>query len=112
VSIQHPATDQQETLLAQLDTGADISGIPRQIIDELRLIPARSILVEGYDGVCIRLSTYIVYFEMVGVRFRRLEAVPLPGEHALVGRDILNHFYARLNGPELTFELDTAPPTA
>lgn len=28
----------------------------------------------------------------------------------LLGRDVLNHFYARLNGPDLMFDLSPVPP--
>lgn len=110
VVVQHPTTDQRSTpLLAQLDTGADISGIPRRVAEELELTAIRLIPIEGYDDVRAQLSTYIIALEVAGARFRYLEVVPLPGEHALLGRDVLNHFYARLNGPELTFDLSPSP---
>ncbi len=110
VIVQHPTTGQRDVLPAKLDTGADISAIPQRVVDELRLVAVRSVSVEGYDNVCTLLSTYIITLEVVGVCFRYLEVVPLPGEHALLGRDVLNHFYARLNGPELTFDLNPSPP--
>ncbi len=33
-----------------------------------------------------------------------------PESYILLGRDVLNHFYARLNDPELTFDLRVEPP--
>ncbi len=44
------------------------------------------------------------------VRFRRLEVIAFPEEYMLLGRDVLNHFYARLNGPDLMFDLSPVPP--
>ncbi|MEA3397621.1 MAG: aspartyl protease family protein [Chloroflexota bacterium] len=110
VSILHPTNGQQDTLPAKLDTGADISGIPIQIVDKLGLVTARSVPIEGYDNVRVQLPTYIIALEVAGARFRQLEVVPLPEKHVLLGRDVLNHFYARLNGPELTFGLSLTPP--
>lgn len=109
VTVRHPISDQQDALLAQLDTGADISGIPQRLVDKLGLVAARAIPVAGYDGVCVSLSTYVVTLQVTGACFRYLEVVPLPGEYVLLGRDVLNHFYAHLNGPELTFDLSPSP---
>ena len=35
--------------------------------------------------------------------------IKIPDDYALVGRDILNHFYTHLNRPDLTFDLRLAP---
>ena len=56
VIVRHPMTSQQYVVPAQVDTGADISGIPQRLVDDLGLVAAR------------------------------------------------------LNGPELTFDLSTSPP--
>jgi len=110
VIVQHPMTGQREVLSAQLDTGADISGIPQRLVDRLGLAPVRIVPVEGYDDARVLLSTYVVRLEIAGVRFRGLEVVPIPGERTLLGRDVLNCLYIHLNGPELTFDLSPSPP--
>jgi predicted aspartyl protease len=109
VTVRHPTTDQQVTLSAKLDTGADISGIPQRVVDDLELVALRSIYVEGYDNVCVPLATYLITLQIADTRFRHIEVVPLPEELILLGRDVLNYFYARLNGPELTFDLSLSP---
>lgn len=109
VIVRHPTTGQQVTLPAKLDTGADISGIPQRVVDDLQLVALRSIPVEGYDNIRVQLSTYLITLQVAGTRFRYLEVVPLPEEHVLLGRDVLNYFYARLNGPDLTFDLSSSP---
>ena len=110
VIVRHPMTSQQYVVPAQVDTGADISGIPQRLVDDLGLVAARLIPVAGYDDVHALISTYIITLGIIDVRFRYLEVVPIPEQHALLGRDVLNHFYARLNGPELTFDLNTSAP--
>jgi hypothetical protein len=51
------------------------------------------------------LPTYYVALVVAQVRGRRLEVIAFPEDYVLLGRDVLNHFYARLNGPELAFDL-------
>ena len=106
VVIRHPYIPEQFRLVpAKLDTGADLSAIPQSIADELGLLPVQTITAEGFDGTRTTLDTYAVTLEIAKARFRYIEVILIPEEHALVGRDILNHFYARLNGPTLTFDL-------
>lgn len=109
VRFRHPTTDRQETLLAKLDTGADISGIPRRLVDRLGLATVRTIPIAGYDQVRTTISTYVIRLEVRRLDLRYLEVVPLPGEHALLGRDVLNRLYTYLKGPQQAFDLSLSP---
>ncbi|MGD8791132.1 MAG: hypothetical protein PVF47_01160 [Anaerolineae bacterium] len=46
------------------------------------------------------------------MRFQLLEVIAFPEPYVLLGRDVLNDFYAQLNGPELTFDLSLDNPEA
>ena len=106
VLVKHPwAPDKSRHVRAKLDTGADLSAIPQTIAEELELLAARTILVETYDGTQAKVETYFITLEAAQVRFRRLEVILVPEENVLLGRDVLNHFYIHLNGPDLTFDL-------
>jgi predicted aspartyl protease len=107
-SPQHP--DVVQSARAKLDTGADISAIPASLVEELNLRPESQLLIEGYDLQPATLYTYYVTLVVAQVRFRRLEVISFPERFMLLGRDVLNHFYARLNGPELTFDLGLTSP--
>jgi hypothetical protein len=98
-----------QSLRAKLDTAADISCIPTDLVDQLGLLPARAIPAEGYDGVQVMVDTYTVTLEVAAARFRHLEVMSIPEKYALLGRDVLNCFYVRLNGPDLTLDMSTSP---
>lgn len=105
---EHP--DVAQSIRAKLDTGADVSAIPASLVEELGLRPESQLLVEGYDLRLVTLHTYYIALVVAQVRFRRLEVIAFPDRHILLGRDVLNHFYACLNGPDLTFNLSPSPP--
>ena len=93
---------------AKLDTGADISAIPVSAVNQLRLLSIRTIPVEGYSGDAIPVQTYALVLNVASARFR-MEVIAISESHALLGRDVLNYFYTRLNGPDLTFDLSLSP---
>lgn len=97
------------TVPAKLDTAADITAIPETAIEFLKLQAGDSISVSGYDGHLTSVHTYFVIVELAQARFRVAEIVTTPESHVLLGRDVLNYFYTRLNGPDLTFDLSLSP---
>ena len=110
VLVCHPRTpDKSQHVPARLDTGADLSAIPQAIVNELELLAARTILTESYDGTQASVKTYFVTLEIAQARFRRLEVILIPENYVLLGRDVLNHFYTHLNGPDLDFDLRLSP---
>jgi predicted aspartyl protease len=110
VLVLHPwAPDRSRRVPAKLDTGADLSAIPHAVADELELMAVRNILAETYDGTRASVTTYFITLEAAQARFRRLEVILTPEDYVLLGRDVLNHFYVQLNGPDLTFDLRLSP---
>ncbi len=97
-----------QPLRAKLDTAADISCIPADLVEQLGLLPVRTVPVEGYDGIQEMVYTYTITLEVAAIQFHHLEVVSIPEEYALLGRDVLNNFYVQLNGPDLTFHMSTA----
>ncbi len=76
--VLHPTTGESRTLSAKLDTAADISTIPATLCDDLGLVEARSIPIEGYDGARVSLPTYIVTLELPPSRISHLEVIAIP----------------------------------
>jgi len=109
VAVEHPATKQLLTFSGKLDTGADISAIPLAAVEQLHLLSVRSILVEGYDRQPVPVPSYAIALNIANARFR-MEVIAISESYVLVGRDVLNFFYTRLNGPDLTFDLSQSSP--
>jgi predicted aspartyl protease len=110
IVLHHPANPQViQSFLAKVDTGADISAIPLSIVDEFNLSRASTIPVEGYDGQLSTVPTYAIGLYIADTYLGRLEVISIPKTYVLLSRDVLNRFYIRLNGPDLTFHMGTSP---
>ncbi|NET09168.1 MAG: hypothetical protein F6K16_31590 [Symploca sp. SIO2B6] len=86
---------------AIIDSGASRTCLPRSLIRALGdLIQGNPVEVRTCNG-SKRVRTFFVDIEVEDVTFPRLEIIELPDErkHAMVGRDILNHFKLILDGP-------------
>jgi len=94
---------------AKLDTGADISAIPVEVIERLMLQPVGTILVEGFGGSPTAVPAYWIGLELSSARIRRVKIVATADTYALLGRDILNVLYISLLGPELIFSISPKP---
>jgi len=110
VVLHHPANSQvTQSLSAKVDTGADISAILFSTVDELNLSCFSTIPVEGYDGQLSTVPTYAIGLYIADTYLGHLEVISIPETYVLLGRDVLNRFYIRLNGPDLTFDMSTSP---
>lgn len=89
----------------ELDSGAEISVLPQEIVDALRLIPRRLMITEGYDGTQGQWATYMIDLEVEGHLLNDVEVIALPRQNGTLGRDVLNHFIVTLNGKALSFEM-------
>jgi hypothetical protein len=87
-----------------LDSGADISALPRTIVDALSLPrAARAYEVLAYDNTvrsCPGVDAEVVF--MRG-RFKG-QFIVLDQDVGVLGRNILNHFVVTLDGPRLEWD--------
>lgn len=105
----HPTTSERLALTAKLDTAADISAISRNLVSTLGLIETSPIAVEGYDGLIVQIPTYIIVLELPQMIIRNLRVIAIPEDYMLLGRDVLNLLYTKLNGPDKTFDVSVSP---
>lgn len=91
------------TTFMQIDSGADMSCIPKEIVPPSKDLPYGYSYIVGYDGVKVPRKTYYVSIRIAGRTFEDIEALPIEGEMGLVGRDVLNSLRLTLDGPNLQF---------
>jgi len=97
------------TLRALLDTGADITAIPGGQVDLLDLYARNRLQLETVDGTTSIIYTYNVTFTMGDLVIPRLEVILTGLDLAIVGRDVLNQLYLRLDGPTQQFTIQMSP---
>ncbi|TEU21797.1 MAG: hypothetical protein E3J21_01720 [Anaerolineales bacterium] len=107
ITVHHPKTADLKTgVRAQLDPGSDISVLPESADHAIRLQHDGELEVEGYDGLVARALLCVVKLEVAGEMLPPMSVVVMPRSHAILGRDVLNHFTLTLSGKDLSFRLE------
>lgn len=97
---------------AQLDTGADRTVFPTDMVTSLRLVKQSEKDFGVVNGV-VKLKTYLLGFTIPGVGDFVVEAAASASEDfVLIGRDVLNCIHTVLDGPARQLELSSAQPPA
>lgn len=88
-----------------LDSGADISALPRAVVDALTLaVGDRAYEVMAYDNTVRECPT--VRAEVVFMRGHfKGQFIVLDQDDGVLGRNILNHFIVTLDGPSLEWKV-------
>lgn len=93
-----------ESLFALIDTGADAIFIPEGIVKNLDLCPIRKRPVQGVGkGYAYR---YAVDISFSGFSSPKMPVLELPDpslQFPIIGRDIMNRFIVKLDGPNQNF---------
>lgn len=104
VEVRDPQTGVAATILAKIDTGADGSIIPEDLVQTLNLIDFDEIVTVAFNGRLEKQPSYLIDLAVAGRTFTDLEVVAAPIPYLLLGRDVLNQLVTILNGPEQGFE--------
>jgi predicted aspartyl protease len=91
---------------SKIDTGADITTIPENVIMALNLKPDNLVDVRGpFDDYKV-VPTYLIIVKLEDGREFRLKVVPNKKGIMLLGRDALNGVILTANGPKQVFTID------
>lgn len=108
VSVICPTTGSRvANMPAQVDSAADRTVLPGQVVESLALVEDGRAFFQGFAGELVELPIFLV--EMQLHDFPPLVLRAALGErepHILLGRDFLNRFRLVLDGPELALEID------
>ena len=107
VSLRCPESGKAaDNLPAQIDTAADISVIPENLVGHLGLVPLDELPIAGFGGQVLLVPTYRVELSIQTLTPRSLEVLAHPEEpFILLGRDVLNQYHLLLDGPRLALEI-------
>jgi hypothetical protein len=83
-----------------LDTGADVSLVPRGAASDLAAAdaPALQYELEAFDGTRSVLPAIALELQFLGKSFRG-QFLLVDGDYGIIGRNILNNLSLRLDGP-------------
>ena len=85
-----------------IDTGADVTLLPADLVRRLRLPQVDAITVSGFGGARQRATVHVATLTLGG---RPLTARVVASNEALLGRDVLEHFELELDGPRARLTL-------
>lgn len=91
--------------LALLDSGADITAIPRWTAQQLQLKYVDEVWASGYDGVAKRTFVYSVKMIFGSMGDFIIRTIVSDDVHVLIGRDILNRWSLFLKGRSEILEI-------
>lgn len=106
VTVSNPHNPQVQGIPkeAKIDSGADMTAIPEDLVNALGLIPAREIPTKGYKKGEQTHHTYFVDVSLDGHSFYT-EVMAVERTNVLIGRDILNQLKLILDGKNLNFDI-------
>ena len=85
-----------------LDSGADVTLLPRAAVDQVGVspIPGQECELMGFDGSRSSAKIAVLDMILVGKTFRGRYLVT-DAPRGIIGRDVLNHLSIAMNGPAL-----------
>jgi len=100
-----PDRVRRKTLLALVDSGADCTVLPEDLLADIGAFPFRTRRVKGVTAKppeeWEEWNVYLLFVEVEGAPVGDLIEVAADprGDEALIGRDVLNRLVLELNGP-------------
>ena len=107
VTLRNPQTSiELHDVPAQLDTAADRTLLPDQLVQDLSLPQIRTLIITSVGGLTQPMPTYAVQVSIHSLPVQTVEVVANSAEQwVLLGRDVLNAHRIVLDGPHLSLEI-------
>jgi predicted aspartyl protease len=103
--VSAPDGDVPITIEGKIDSGADICAVPDRLVAELGLPIVRTIRAAGFAGELRETVVYEVDVQIEGIVHDGVEALATRRPYVIVGRNVLNTWIAKLDGPAERLDL-------
>jgi predicted aspartyl protease len=88
--------------MLRVDTGADMTVMPSDILQKLQAVEVADVMVADFDTGVSVYKTYSINLRLGKLFFEEVEVIASDGGAALLGLDVLNQLNVNLNGPRKT----------
>ncbi|MDB6059486.1 MAG: hypothetical protein JWO95_3330 [Verrucomicrobiales bacterium] len=106
VVLGHPISSANSGVLqGKLDSGADLTVIPLDVVSQLSLRQRSAIWTRGYEGSFSQRHVSYVNLTIEGYHLSLVRCVATERTTVLVGRNVLNRFVVTLDGKKLAFQM-------
>ena len=105
VLVSSPGPGRGRSLDGKLDTGADICALPDVLIAELGVPPVGTVRAAGYGGELREIAVYRLDIQIDDTQHRHVKALSTRRPYVIIGRNILQSYLLRLDGPKARLEL-------
>ena len=95
--------------MGQIDTGASLTVIPKNLIKSLNLGHIGKVNVRGFDGSVVKCDTYWVNIKINNTMYKNIQVLATSGLDILIGRNLINSWQMKLDGKTCTGELRHDP---
>lgn len=110
VTVDGYAGQPPQTLAALLDSGADGTMLPVDVLEIVGALYEDTVRMQGVLGDSQPVDRYTVAIRIGSLTLHGIQAVAIrAGAESIIGRDVLNTLVVTLNGPAFStqIELDT-----
>ena len=94
-----PVSRSAVDVVACIDSGADVTVVPRTIVSQLGLRRTEITMAAGFDGPPAEYPLFSVLIRIPGKEPVYARAIAWNGDYALLGRDVINGWELVLDGP-------------
>jgi hypothetical protein len=105
IRLLQPVTRAKETVIARIDSGADITSIPFTVLEKLNLNAVGHGFVSGYDDPGKSHLLFACSLQFRSLSFENIKVIAASTPEALIGLDVLNTLHICLDGNKRQFEI-------
>ena len=100
--VSRPEGNNYEPRPGKIDTGASLTTIPIDMVGLLDLQRVGNVPVCAFDGSVDQYNVYRVNIKIGDISREYVRVIATQRNNVLVGRDLINLWHMRLDGPNLT----------